>query len=274
MVPDGNEPDLSGDELMVGRIVDISSNDHNDQPPGVGPPIDWQAAKNNGVTTALVKATEGTGYLNPWFHIDVNGAKTAGLDVLAYHFASMGNVQAEAAWFMLNAGPLAAVLDYETNTNVAWARTFLQALGRPADQCVTYGSQSSLSGFYQQLPSLAWVAAYGQGYPGWGVMWQFTSSATIPGIPTDVDESSWHGSQIQYDTLFGVYDPVPPEEDDMAKPLYVTNSAGTGYVVAADLSSKTGIVDGQDAGTLIQTGQYLVVKLDDAQINAIPNAHS
>lgn len=256
--------------MTIGRIVDVSSNDHNDLPPGKGPPIDWATVKNNGVTTAIVKATEGTGYHNPWFLVDVTGAKAAGIDVLAYHFASMGNATAEAAWFKSNALGLAAVLDYETNTNVAWARTFLQALDRPADQCVTYGSQSSLSGFYQQLPSLAWVAAYGQGYPGWGVMWQFTSSALIPGIPTDVDESSWHGSQIQYDTLFGVYDPVPPEEDDMAKPLYLTRSNGAGFVAAADLSSKTGIVDGDDAGLLIATGQYLVVKLSDAQIDAIP----
>ena len=55
--------------------------------------------------------------------------------------------------------------------------------------------------------------------------------------------------------------------------LYTTNSKGTGFVVAADLSSKTGIVNGQDAGALIATGQYIVVKLDDAEINAIPDAH-
>ena len=48
---------------MVGRIVDVSSNDHLGGDPGQGTPIDWQAVKNNGVTTAIVKATEGTGYL-------------------------------------------------------------------------------------------------------------------------------------------------------------------------------------------------------------------
>ena len=195
---------------MVGRIVDVSSNDHPGGPPGQGTPIDWATVKNNGVTTAIVKATEGTGYVNPWFHVDVGGATAAGIDVLAYHFASMGNAVAEAQWFMLHAGALATVLDYETNTDVAWARTFLQELHLGPGECVTYGSASSFGSFYQQLPSLAWVAAYGQLYPGWGVMWQFTSSAIIPGIPTDVDESSWHGSQIQYDVLFGVYAPPEP----------------------------------------------------------------
>ena len=256
--------------MAIGRLIDVSSQNHEDRPPGQGPPIDWHQVAGAGVTAVFIKATEGTAYANPWFWIDAFGAVGAGLQAIAYHFADMGDPVTEAQWFMKIAGAGARMLDYETNTNVPWARTFLQALGRPADQCVTYGSQSSLSGFYQQLPSLAWVAAYGQGYPGWGVMWQFTSSAAISGIPTAVDESSWHGSQIQYDTLFGVYTPVPPEEDEMQ--LYTTNSKGTGFVVAADLSSKTGIVNGQDAGALFGTGQYIVVKLDDAQINAIPDA--
>jgi hypothetical protein len=64
--------------------------------------------------------------------------------------------------------------------------------------------------------------------------------------------------------------PPPPQEEDM--PLYATNSAGTGFVIAADLSSKTGILDGTDAGALIATGLYKSVKLSDAQINSIPNA--
>ena len=154
--------------MTIGRIVDVSSAQHNDQPPGVGPAIDWASAKNNGVTTALVKATEGTGYLNPWFHIDASGAKAAGLDVLAYHFARMNNPVVEATWFMANAGPLAAVLDYETNNNVPWARTFLQALGRPWDQCVTYGSASSFGSFYQQLPVLSLGCRLRPGLPRLG----------------------------------------------------------------------------------------------------------
>ena len=252
--------------MTIGRVVDVSSAQHpNNQP------IDWVTAKHNGVTTALVKATQGTTYLNPWFHVDANGAKAAGLDVLAYHFADFTNATAEAQWFMANAGPLAAVGDFETSTNVPWMRTFLQALGRPWDQCLGYGSASTFRSVYQQIPALPWVAAYGQGYPGWGVLWQFTSGAQIPGIPTAVDESSWHGSQIQYDTLFGVYAPPgPPIEEDQMFWLYTTNTAGTGYVIEPDLSSKRGVKDGQSAGALIATGLYKVVTLSDAEIANIP----
>jgi len=197
--------------MTIGRIVDVSDAQHPN-----GAPIDWVTAKNNGVTTALVKATQGTTYLNPWYSRDVAEAQAASIDVLAYHFCTFLNPNAEADWFITNAGTLAAVGDFETNTNVAWMRTFLQALGRPWDRCVGYGSQSSFGSVYQQIPALPWVAAYGQLYPGWGVMWQFTDAAQIPGIPAAVDESSWHGSQIQYDVLFDVYAPVPPpnQEDD------------------------------------------------------------
>lgn len=70
--------------------------------------------------------------------------------------------------------------------------------------------------------------------------------------------------------------PTPPliVQEDEKMPYYVTNTQGTGFVIPYDLSSKTGIVSGADAGALIATNLYKVLKLSDAQINAIPNAHN
>lgn len=62
--------------------------------------------------------------------------------------------------------------------------------------------------------------------------------------------------------------PPPPTEEDM--PLYCTNSAKTGFVVAADLSHKQGIPDGQDAGALLASGLYKVVQLSDEMLALIP----
>ena len=199
--------------MSPGRIIDISSQQH----PG-GAAINWNAVKRAGVTTALIKATEGSTYANPYYEADRAGALAAGLDVLAYHFAGWGIVAKEVAWFVKVAGATyARLLDIETSTNVAWTRQFLQGLGLPSAQLATYGSASSIGPIRGQIPSLIWVAAYGQGYPGYGVLWQFTNSATIPGIPAAVDESSWHGTQGQYDNLFGKFDPPPTEtEYDMA----------------------------------------------------------
>jgi GH25 family lysozyme M1 (1,4-beta-N-acetylmuramidase) len=197
---------------MVGRIIDISANNEH--------PINWAAVARAGVTTAIIKATEGTTYTNPDFHGDMTGANLAGIDVLAYHYAGMGNPTAEAAYFVSVATTrYARILDIETSQNTAWTRAFLMALGNPSGELMTYGSASTIGSIRAQIPSTIWVAAYEQNYPGYGVMWQFTSSAEIPGITGLVDESSWHGTELQYETLFGLDappDPIPsqpnPEE--------------------------------------------------------------
>lgn len=203
--------------MTIGRIVDVSSDQHPGGPPGVGEPINWLDVKAAGVTTAIIKATQGTTYTNPWFHTDVAGALGVGLDVMAYHYAGWGDVAAEAAYFLSIAGHLAQALDVERSTMTSWMRSFLQALERPADELLVYGSASTLHAFYAQLPALPWVAAYGQGYPGWGVLWQFSDNSTIQGIADKVDEDRWYGSEIAYETLFGTT-AVPTGEIEMLAP--------------------------------------------------------
>ena len=192
--------------MTVGRVIDVSSNNH----PRTAP-IDWPQVKAAGVTTVLVKATQGVGYTNPWYQRDLAGALGQGMDVLAYHFAAFGTVSKEAARFQAVAGlTYAKILDSEMSTNVAWMNDFLRALGCPPTRLLDYGSASALSGIGGQLRAMLWVAAYGQGYPGYGVMWQFTDAATIPGIAGPVDESRWYGTTEQYDRLFNKFDPPPP----------------------------------------------------------------
>jgi GH25 family lysozyme M1 (1,4-beta-N-acetylmuramidase) len=192
--------------MTAGRIIDVSADQH----PGDAP-INWHEVAGAGVTAAFVKATQGTDYINPFFQSDMIGAQQAGLVVCAYHFADMGNAVAEAKFFVQQASRFARMLDFETHTDVAWARTFLHTLGRPASELITYGSASTLKDFYAQLPSLAFPAAYSQFYPGWGACWQFTDAARIPGIVTECDEDQWHGSQADYDTLFSGPIIPPPE---------------------------------------------------------------
>lgn len=258
--------------VTIGRIVDVSSAQH---PKGVT--INWARAAAAGVTTAIIKATQGERYVNPFFHQDVAGAQAAGIEVLAYHYAAFTDPLAEAKWFETVAGPLAAILDVETSSDVAWMRQFLGALAMPSDRQLVYGSASTLKDFYGQLPCSAWVAAYNQSYPGWGVLWQFTSSSTITGITGFVDESSWHGSEIQYETLFGINDPPDPnpapEEEEM--PLIVgQTSANKQWVVATDLSSKTWIEEGTDLSSLQGTGLYKSATLSDQTLDSIPTINA
>lgn len=225
--------------MTIGRIVDVSSAQH----PG-GKPINWGQVKAAGVTTALIKATQGQHYANPFFHQDVAGAQKAGLEVLAYHYAGFTDAAVEAAWFMTVAGPLASILDVETSNDVAWMRQFLGTLVLASNRQLVYGSASTLKDFYGQLPCSAWVAAYGQNYPGWGIMWQFSDASVITGIPTGVDESSWHGSEIAYETLFGTNDPEP------TPPSQPTLEEEMNAVVLADGTIKVYAVS--QAGHLIE----------------------
>lgn len=67
---------------------------------------------------------------------------------------------------------------------------------------------------------------------------------------------------------------VGKKEDDMA--LYVTNEAGTGFIVATDLTSKVGLAENVSAA-LLATEQYVVVPkgaLPDSFINAIPTTEN
>jgi hypothetical protein len=81
---------------------------------------------------------------------------------------------------------------------------------------------------------MAFPAAYGQGYPGWGTCWQFTDAASIPGIVGDVDESSWHGNEDQYNALFQIN--APPIGGSMAVTAAFLHN-GQKQVVQAAISS-------------------------------------
>jgi GH25 family lysozyme M1 (1,4-beta-N-acetylmuramidase) len=64
--------------------IDVSSHDHTSGP------IDWPAVAASGVKFAYVKASEGTSYVNPYFHGDYNAAKAAGILTGAYAFGRPG----------------------------------------------------------------------------------------------------------------------------------------------------------------------------------------
>src|SRR5690242_9093434 len=49
--------------------------------------INWTTVKNGGMTFAWAKATESTGYTDPYFTINENGARGVGIPIGGYHFA-------------------------------------------------------------------------------------------------------------------------------------------------------------------------------------------
>src|ERR1051325_5761098 len=49
--------------------------------------INWTTVKNAGIKFAWAKATESTGYTDPYFTANENNAKAVGIPIGGYHFA-------------------------------------------------------------------------------------------------------------------------------------------------------------------------------------------
>ena len=112
--------------------IDVSSHE------GAG--IDWTSVKNAGYVFAWAKATEGVGYQDADFLINVTNAQAAGIVLGAYHYArydlNLGLTGAtnEANWFWSVAGPyikgnggyLVPFLDVEQDTTNYNATTLSQ----------------------------------------------------------------------------------------------------------------------------------------------------
>jgi GH25 family lysozyme M1 (1,4-beta-N-acetylmuramidase) len=183
--------------------------------------VDWAAQWNAGKRFVWVKATEGTGYENPYFSQQYNGSYNQGFIRGAYHFAlpDRSSGAAQANFFSSNGGgwsgdgkTLPGALDMEYNpygatcyglskaAMTSWIRDFSNTYKArwnkyPAiytstswwNQCVgsSFGSTNPL-----------WVARYASTVGtlpiGWSVytVWQYSS--------TPIDQNTFNGS---YDRL-------------------------------------------------------------------------
>ncbi|AEO63930.1 glycoside hydrolase family 25 protein [Thermothielavioides terrestris NRRL 8126] len=108
------------------------------------PNVDFAAAYNAGARFVIIKATEGTSYIDPSFSSHYTGATKAGLIRGGYHFAHPGETTgaAQADYFIAHGGgwtpdgiTLPGMLDLESESNgecwglsasamVAWIRDF------------------------------------------------------------------------------------------------------------------------------------------------------
>lgn len=96
----------------------------------------YQAGINNARVDGkfvIIKATDGTGYINPAMADQIATAKRAGKNIGLYHFGEASNYQAEANFFLRVAKPylknVILALDYEGAAvpvgGVIWAQNFL-----------------------------------------------------------------------------------------------------------------------------------------------------
>ena len=185
--------------------------------------VDWQAVKDGGVAGVIVKTTQGGGGHDNQAATNVMGAKGVGLPVLVYHFCDLSKTpQANAVNLLDSVQKFApthlVALDFETDragesvgawfarcghtaTSAAqWCNDFADALpGRE----LWYGMGETLHallphGLDASRFAGVWLARYSgrtdDPETDTGAMplamWQWTSGATIPGVPVECD-ASW-----------------------------------------------------------------------------------
>ena len=151
----------------------------------------------------ICKATEGTGYVNPYCDEHYQSAKAAGKLLGVYHYASGGNPEAEAEFFINNVqGYLheaILVLDWESGDNAAWGDSswvarfcahivaltginpMIYVQRSAASQCVCLGDYGIWLAEYPDYAPRGWDAYYPTNYSGDYAMHQFTSSGAITG---------------------------------------------------------------------------------------------
>lgn len=191
--------------------------------------VDWAHVKAAGAKFSYTKATEGTGYTNPYFVGQYDGPRKQGILRGAYHFAlpDQSSGKAQADYFVNHGGgwradgmTLPGALDIEWNPYgdacygmsqdemVAWIRSFTNEYqARTGRWPVIYTARA----WWQQCTgghgdfsatSPLWVANYDTS-PGklphaWNyqTIWQFANSGTFPG-----DQDRFNGTLAQLKAL-------------------------------------------------------------------------
>lgn len=181
--------------------------------------INWTSVRNAGTVFAITKATEGTGYTDPYVNTNIAGMKANGIIPGAYHFARPGSdpiVQADRFTGVVRSanggsfsGLLQLVLDLEATDGRspaqvwAWTQSFVARVrattGRP---CIIYTGfyfwRDSVGNPNNNLDCPLWLAAYvsdsqtaaltPQAWAGVGwAFWQYTSSGSVSGVAGNVD---------------------------------------------------------------------------------------
>jgi lysozyme len=191
---------------------------------GGGRFINWFAVRGSGHDFAMVKATEGLGYLNPWFIPDSLMMRTAGVARGVYHFARpRQSPELQAAFFAAvvlgENGPLdlPPVLDLETTDGVAapalidWTHRYLNTVrlltGRtPIIYTYPRFWRTAMADTNQFTQYPLWIADYRPGGPGalpggwrsW-TFWQRTDCGAVAGIRGCADVDIYGGDPAAFD---------------------------------------------------------------------------
>jgi GH25 family lysozyme M1 (1,4-beta-N-acetylmuramidase) len=216
----GSAQNASASKVYDGPDVASYQHPHPTKAHPHGQPINWKKVARSGKDFAIVKATEGTTYVNPYFdgpyYDDYADAAKAGLVHGSYHFARpafpiVESANAQARLFAHVVGPvtttrtLPPALDLEVNGGlnpaqlVTWAQTFLLKMRHITGRTpMLYTYPNFWTNDLADPAALAryplWMAEYGTSRAPVADLWQYTSKAHIKGIVGNVDVSKFVGT--------------------------------------------------------------------------------
>ncbi len=192
-------------------------------------PVDLAAVKGAGGQSFVIsKASENTDFTDPFFATDYAGAQANGLVRGGYHYARpqlpMSTAIAQADFYaatlgsVQESGDLPPIMDFEEPGTLAprdlitWGQTFLAELMAKTGRVpiiYTYRNfwRTALLNSSAFIRYPLWIADYTAGatvptppligsWPTWA-LWQWTSTAHIPGLAGGVDDSHFNGTADQ-----------------------------------------------------------------------------
>lgn len=181
----------------------------------------WQGGYDPALTGAdgvIIKATEGTSFVDPYCDSIIQQAIASGMLWGFYHFAGEGDATSEAAFFVENCwnyfGHGIPVLDWEGNQSVDWVNAFVEHVhaqtgvwpwiyanpwrfnqGGVNPNCARWVAD------YPDVVSPTWSQAQGWECPaadGNVVAWQFCSDGVVNGIAGNADLDLFYGNKEQW----------------------------------------------------------------------------
>lgn len=176
--------------------IDVSSWQHEN-----GKPIDWEAVYADDYRFAIIKATQGTTYCNPWVVRDIQDANAAGLLVGAYHYFEAGEDAAlQAKWFgsnlVMQQLDLGIFVDWECYFPKEFVHTqeltqFLSEARTTRAQCGVYCNESWASILTKESVNVGrlWVAGGDEAPAFVHFAWQGDRPIEVNGVNGPVLES-------------------------------------------------------------------------------------
>ena len=182
----------------------------------------WQGGYSPALTRAdavIVKATEGTGFVDPFCDAIIQQAIASGMPWGFYHFAAGGDAISEAAFYLDNCrgyfGQGIPVLDWEGSQPVEWVNAFVEHVHAQTDvwpwiyanpwRFNQGGVNKNCARWVASYPDVAsptWSQAQGWDCPaadGNVVAWQFCSDGVVNGISGNVDLDLFYGDKEQWE---------------------------------------------------------------------------